>query len=124
MKNENLLNQLVLLKEKAGNHSPSLVEISKIIGRDPVEIDACFLSNPYATDLIYKSGILEEINKNFFKMVESYPPNQSYILDLLNKIEGVNTDYSIVMSGAQACIEVLMTTLEYKNCLLPIQIYS
>lgn len=124
MKHEDLLNELVLLKEKAGNHSPSLVEINKIIGRDPVEIDACFLSNPYATDLIYNSGILEEINKNFFKMVESYPPNQGYILHLLNSIEGVNVDNAIVMSGAQACIEILMTNLEYKNCLLPIPTYS
>ena len=121
MNSRDILNQLVMLKQKAGNHSPSLVEISKIIGRDPVEIDACFLSNPYATKLIYESGILDQINNNFFKLVESYPPNQSYILDLINKIDGVDVNNSIVMSGAQACIEVLMTNLDYSNCLIQFQ---
>ena len=29
-----------------------------------------------------------------------------------------------MLSGAQACIEVLMNTLKYSNCLLPIPSYS
>ena len=124
MDKSNVLDKLVLLKKKSGNHSPSLSEIQMIVGKDPVEIDACFLSNPYATNLIYESGIIDEINDSFFKLVESYPPNQDYILDKISKIEGISVENSIAMSGAQACIEVLLSNLKYSNCLLPIPTYS
>lgn len=124
MKHNRILDELVSLKENSGNHSPSLLEIKKIIGHDPVKIDACFLSNPYATKLIYDSEILNKINKNFFKLVESYPPNQEYIINRISKIEGIDPQNSIALSGAQACIEILMTNLKYSNCLLPIPTYS
>jgi histidinol-phosphate/aromatic aminotransferase/cobyric acid decarboxylase-like protein len=124
MDKSSVLDKLVSLKKKSGNHSPSLSEIQAIVGKDPVEIDACFLSNPYATKLIYESGIIDEINDNFFKLVESYPPNQDYILKKISKIEGVSVENSIALSGAQACIEVLLSNLKYSNCLLPIPTYS
>ena len=124
MDDQRIIDRLVELKRESGNHSPSLVEIKNIVGRDPVEIDACFLSNPYATNLIYESNLIQDISKNFFKMVESYPPNQAYVLSHLEKIEGINPQNTIVLSGAQACIEVLMSKLEYKNCLIPIPTYS
>ena len=124
MNKNKILDELVKLKKNSGNHSPSLVEISKIIGKDPVKIDACFLSNPYATQLIYESGIVDKITKNFFKLVESYPPNQDFIIDKISRIEGINPTNSVALSGAQACIEVLMTNLKYSNCLLPIPTYS
>ena len=124
MDKNKILDELVKLKKNSGNHSPSLVEIKKIIGKDPVRIDACFLSNPYATQLIYESKIVDQISSNFYKLVESYPPNQDFILDKIKKIEGINPEDSIVMSGAQACIEVLMNSIKYSNCLLPIPTYS
>ena len=48
---EELIRQLRLLKEEAGSHSPSIFTIKEAIPELKVKVDACFLSNPYATDL-------------------------------------------------------------------------
>ena len=37
------------LKARAGTHSPSVTEIERALP-GAVRVDACFLSNPYATD--------------------------------------------------------------------------
>ena len=120
----NIVNKLVKLKHGSGSHSPSVKEIETIAGRKLIEIDACFLSNPYASKLLFNSNLSENINENLFRILESYPPNQDYILEMIKKIEGINPNNSIVMSGAQNCIELILSNLDYKNCLLPIPTYS
>ena len=65
MNDKQIIEKLLRIKKYSGNHSPSLKEIEAVVGYNPVKIDACFLSNPYATDLIYKTDIIEKINKNF-----------------------------------------------------------
>ena len=124
MNKNKVLDELVSLKTKSGNHSPSLKEIEDLIGSDSIKIDACFLSNPYATALVYEYNFLDKINANFIKLVESYPPNQPYLLKKLSKIEKINPENSLVLNGAQNCIEILMSKINYKNCLLPIPTYS
>jgi hypothetical protein len=42
------------LKAQAGSHSPSIFTLLKEIPSLKVKVDACFLSNPYATDLFLK----------------------------------------------------------------------
>ena len=52
MINKNKLKEKVLfIKEAAGSHSPSITTLLDQIPELKVDIDACFLSNPYATDL-------------------------------------------------------------------------
>lgn len=121
---DNQIQKLKELKRKAGNHSPSRKEISKELGYDPVKIDSCFLSNPYATNLIYDYGLKDRINDNFYNLIESYPPNQYFILEKLSIIEEINPDKTIAFNGAQQAIEVLLSELVYKNILLPIPTYS
>jgi histidinol-phosphate/aromatic aminotransferase/cobyric acid decarboxylase-like protein len=121
---QNSINLLKELKKKAGNHSPSRKEISKALKYDPVKIDSCFLSNPYATELIYKYGLKEKISNNFYNLIESYPPNQYFILDKLSMIEKIDPNKTIAFNGAQQGIEVLLSELQYKDILLPIPTYS
>ncbi len=121
---DNQIQKLKELKRKAGNHSPSRKEISKELGYDPVKIDSCFLSNPYATNLIYDYGLKDRINDNFYNLIESYPPNQYFILEKLSIIEEINPDKTIAFNGAQQAIEVLLSELAYENILLPIPTYS
>ena len=104
------------LKERAGNHSPSRKEITLELGYDPVEI----LSNPYATDLIYQKQFITKIQENFYNLIESYPPNQKFLLGLLEKFEPIDPDSTIILNGAQQAIELLLLNLDYKNALLPI----
>ena len=124
MNDNQIINKLLRIKKNSGNHSPSLKEIEAVVGYNPVKIDACFLSNPYATDLIYKTDIIDKINKNFYNLIESYPPNQNYLLEKLKIIEGIDPKYTLTLSGAQNCIELLLNSINYKNSLLPIPTYS
>ena len=118
------LELLANLKKEAGNHSPSLKEIEMVLGEGCVKYDACFLSNPYATKLIYDSEYVNIINKNLYKIIESYPANQKFIIGKLSKIEGVDTKNTIAFNGAQQAIEILLSKLNYKNCLIPIPTFS
>ena len=44
--------QLVALKAAAGSHSPSLLTIREELPDLEITVDACFISNPYATQLL------------------------------------------------------------------------
>ena len=57
------INQLRLLKKEAGSHSPSLFTIKEAIPDLEVKVDACFLSNPYATDLFIEYFIEKKFSQ-------------------------------------------------------------
>jgi hypothetical protein len=46
-----ILDTLAAIKAESGSHSPSLFTLADRIPGLEVAVDACFLSNPYATDL-------------------------------------------------------------------------
>src|SRR5436189_2706105 len=46
-----LLSTLRAIKAESGSHSPSLSTLLDRIPDLDIKVDACFLSNPYATDL-------------------------------------------------------------------------
>ncbi|MFP6594815.1 MAG: histidinol-phosphate aminotransferase family protein, partial [Dehalococcoidia bacterium] len=48
-----LLRQLEELSARSGSHSPSLSTMQKAIPEIVINIDACYLSNPLATDLFW-----------------------------------------------------------------------
>ena len=121
---KNFINKLIELKEKTGNHSPSISEIINIIGYDPVKVDACFLSNPYATKIINNSGIFDLNQQEIYKLIEAYPPSQDYLLERLSNIEPIKNENTLITNGAQHAIEILMSTLNYKQALLPIPTFS
>lgn len=49
-----MIKHIKLLKQQAGSHSPSLFTIKEQLPSLNMKIDACFLSNPYATELFLK----------------------------------------------------------------------
>jgi hypothetical protein len=46
-----LSERLTELKDGAGTHSPSLLTLREQVPELPIAVDACFISNPYATQL-------------------------------------------------------------------------
>ena len=46
-----LAERIKRLKREAGSHSPSAWTLAKLIPELRMKVDACFLSNPYATEL-------------------------------------------------------------------------
>ena len=51
MNSEEIKQKLKLLKSESGSHSPSIETMLNEIPELKIKVDACFLSNPYATDL-------------------------------------------------------------------------
>ena len=47
-----IVQQIQSLNSEAGSHSPSLSTLYQAIPDLKIEVDACFLSNPFATDLV------------------------------------------------------------------------
>jgi hypothetical protein len=71
---------LRLLKAGSGSHSPSVAEVERAIP-GLVEVDACFLSNPYATDAVMQR--LRSISPpRLERMVAHYPSHAGAIASL------------------------------------------
>lgn len=112
------------LKSNAGSHSPSRAEMLKAFGGDPVEVDACFLSNPYATELVKERFVRAYEQTSISELIEAYPPGQKLLLEWMAKVENIDIKNSIVCNGAVQAIEWLMGELEYEKVLLPFPTFS
>lgn len=106
LKIKSLLQQL---KKQAGSHSPSIWQLTEHLNNIKITIDACFLSNPYATDLfeeylqkdLISSGKLREI-------LEYYPSQNAAIARKLSPYLNVEADRIFIGNGASEIIQALL----------------
>jgi histidinol-phosphate/aromatic aminotransferase/cobyric acid decarboxylase-like protein len=97
---------LRLLKAGSGSHSPSVAEVERAIP-GLVKIDACFLSNPYATDEVMRR--LRSIAPAALeRMVSHYPSQGGAIASTLAPSVGVPSDQLVVANGACEVIQALL----------------
>jgi histidinol-phosphate/aromatic aminotransferase/cobyric acid decarboxylase-like protein len=97
---------LRLLKAGSGSHSPSVAECDRALP-GLVRVDACFLSNPYATDLVMRR--LRAIAPSLLeRMVSHYPSQGGAIASLLAPYVGVPSDHLCVANGACEVIQALL----------------
>ncbi len=80
MKNKEILLKYKELKNHSGSHSPSLANIKEKIPEINIKVDACFLSNPYATDLFLKYFKKELINTGEINALLEFYPSQNQII--------------------------------------------
>lgn len=96
------------LKLESGSHSPSINTILSLLEID-LQIDACFLSNPYATDLFWKNFKTELIDTSKLKsLLEYYPPQNRSIAKSLSLAIGVDKSQLFIGNGA---IEIIQAVL-------------
>jgi histidinol-phosphate/aromatic aminotransferase/cobyric acid decarboxylase-like protein len=110
-KNEKVFfNEFRALKEKSGSHSPSILSLmDKISGGKGIEVDACFLSNPYATELFIEFFENELIStKKLHHIIEAYPPQNREIAHYLSKSIKVPEDNIFVGNGAIEIIQAII----------------
>jgi histidinol-phosphate/aromatic aminotransferase/cobyric acid decarboxylase-like protein len=94
------------LKARSGSHSPSVTEIERALP-GLVAIDACFLSNPYATDEVVRR--LRTIPPaRLERMVCHYPSQSGATAELLAPAVGVAPDLLHVANGATEVIRALL----------------
>jgi histidinol-phosphate/aromatic aminotransferase/cobyric acid decarboxylase-like protein len=96
------------LKAASGSHSPSVGEIERALP-GAVRVDACFLSNPYATDVL-----MERMRRlapaTLERMVCHYPSQNPGIGALLAPYAGVTPAELFVANGACEAIQALLVS--------------
>lgn len=105
-----ILGQLEELSARSGSHSPSLGTMQKAIPEIPIGIDACYLSNPLATDLFwsyFNADILAD-PQLFKRMLEAYPSQNRAIAERLSTAIGAPADQLFIANGATEAIQAVI----------------
>jgi histidinol-phosphate/aromatic aminotransferase/cobyric acid decarboxylase-like protein len=94
------------LKAASGSHSPSVGEVERALP-GLVEIDACFLANPYATAEAM-TRLLAIPSRRLERMVCHYPSQAGAVASLLAPYAGVPAEQLCVANGACEVIQALL----------------
>lgn len=118
-----LFDNLKGLKHQSGTHSPSFHEIKRI-GID-VLIDACFLSNPYATDLFIKHLDLDLVRTNKLRdYLELYPSQNRKIAKYLENRLNINPENIFIGNGAIEIIQAVLHRFVRGSISVPVPTFS
>jgi histidinol-phosphate/aromatic aminotransferase/cobyric acid decarboxylase-like protein len=98
------------LKSNAGLHSPSIFELKNDLKID-IEIDACFLCNPYAFELFLSNFNKKDLKDN----IKYYPPQNKVLSSILSKGINIDPDYLLVGNGAIQLIELIVRKFKGKK---------
>jgi len=83
--------KFLLLKNQSGTHSPSIETLRNTIPEIKIHIDACFLSNPYATELFLKYVDKELIkSRQLREFLEYYPSQNNIIAEKIGSVLDIN----------------------------------
>jgi histidinol-phosphate/aromatic aminotransferase/cobyric acid decarboxylase-like protein len=97
------------LKSNSGSHSPSIDTLLKECVELELNVDACFLSNPYATELFMdqlKNDLI--ITGKLRDALEYYPPQNRDIAKII--ATAINVEFSNIFVGNGA-IEIIQAVL-------------
>ncbi len=117
-------NKIQELKEHSGSHSPSISTIIHEIPELKVKIDACFLSNPYATDLFMEYLFKISSTSKLRYLLEFYPPQNFDVRKRIGKVLKTDPDTIFVGNGAIEVIQACMHRFAGKLVALPIPTFS
>lgn len=110
-----LYGKLYDLKKQNGTHSPSINTIIENIPDIQCSIDACFLSNPYATDLFLKKFTEDLITPNNIRnYLELYPQQNKFVSKKISQYINIPSENILVGNGAIEIIEKVMNNMSGK----------
>jgi histidinol-phosphate/aromatic aminotransferase/cobyric acid decarboxylase-like protein len=104
-----LMGALRALKSESGSHSPSLYTLKDHLPGVEIKVDACFLSNPYATDLFIsrlKSDLVD--TGDLRAVLEFYPSQNHHVASLLGPALEVDSEKIFVCNGAIEAIQAAL----------------
>lgn len=117
--------EFMRIKQEAGTHSPSMSTLRKTFPNFKVNVDACFLSNPYATDLVMKYLTKELFKEGKLKdIVEHYPSQQTALTNEFAGSLHVRPENVFLGNGAIEIIQALMHRVVGKKVVIPIPTFS
>ena len=120
-----LNNKIISLKADSGSHSPSIHTLKEQVKDLNIHVDACFLSNPYATELYmdyFKSDILD---KGILRdLLEFYPSQNSVIANLVSTSINVPANNIFIGNGAIEIIQAIIHQFARKSIVVNIPTFS
>lgn len=109
MSNNHIATKYFELKKNSGSHSPSLSSIKEKIPELKINVDACFLSNPYATELFLEYFKKEMIDTNeIFSALEFYPSQNKLIANYVEKQLEIEAGHIFICNGAIEAIQAVI----------------
>ena len=104
-----LIERIKRLKREAGTHSPSAWTLAQRIPELRLKVDACFLSNPYATNLFLMHFHREVIRPRRLRaLLELYPSQNRVIAAKLGRVLELDPDSIFVGNGAAEIIQAIL----------------
>jgi histidinol-phosphate/aromatic aminotransferase/cobyric acid decarboxylase-like protein len=120
-----LSRKITELKYQAGSHSPSIFTYKQKLPEIDIKVDACFLSNPYATDLFVEYFNEEVVKTNKIRdILEFYPSQNAVIAELLSKFLNVNATNVFIGNGAVEIIQAVIHNFTKSKILINIPTLS
>lgn len=124
-KNTLIVEAIQKLKSNSGSHSPSLLTLTDNIPQLEIKVDACFLSNPYATELFLKYFDRDLIKSNKIKFVlQNYPSQNRRIADILSSRLEVSTENLFIGNGATEIIQAAIHNFVDRKIVVNIPTFS
>jgi histidinol-phosphate/aromatic aminotransferase/cobyric acid decarboxylase-like protein len=125
MNKQKIKDRIREMKEESGTHSPSIATILSELPELRIETDACFLSNPYATELF-----LEYLNRDLIEtgklgqVLEYYPPQNRDVSRHIAKAINVAKENIFVGNGAIEIIQAVLHKFAKKKIVVIIPTFS
>jgi len=125
MNNKEIAQKYRDLKKQSGSHSPSLSNIKEKIAEIKIKVDACFLSNPYATELFleyFKKEMIDtgEINA----LLEFYPSQNEIIAGYVEQQLEIEKGRVFICNGAIEAIQAVIHRFTKEKILVIIPTFS
>ena len=97
------------IKDESGSHSPSLYTLRDRLPGVDIKVDACFLSNPYATDLFISRLTSDLVDTgDLRKVLEFYPSQNHHVAALLEQALDIDRENIFVCNGAIEAIQAAL----------------
>lgn len=124
-KEQEIRDRMISLKKSAGTHSPSIHTLTQLIPELSIKVDACFLSNPYATELYmdyFKRQILDK--DKLRDLLEYYPSQNDVIAYLLSDSINIEAGKIFIGNGAIEIIQAIIHRFAKKKMVVNIPTFS
>jgi histidinol-phosphate/aromatic aminotransferase/cobyric acid decarboxylase-like protein len=120
-----LVERIKRLKKEAGSHSPSAWTLAKLIPELRLKVDACFLSNPYATNLFLMHLHREVIRPRKLRaLLELYPSQNRVIAAKLGRVLDLEPETIFVGNGAVEIIQAILHRFTREKILVNLPTFS
>jgi histidinol-phosphate/aromatic aminotransferase/cobyric acid decarboxylase-like protein len=120
-----LVERIKRLKKESGSHSPSAWTLAKLIPELRLKVDACFLSNPYATKLFLMHFHREVIRPRKLRaLLELYPSQNRVIAAKLGRVLELEPASIFVGNGAAEIIQAILHRFTREKILVNLPTFS